>query len=127
DDLDISQEIFYFEINIDSFINNIKYTKEFKPISSFPSIDVDLALVVGEDIENEKIEKEIASYGGSLLKSVRLFDIYSGKQIEEGKKSMAYRLAFQDDTRTLKDLEVDIIVKRILENLERKFGAKLRE
>ncbi|MBM3709809.1 MAG: phenylalanine--tRNA ligase subunit beta, partial [Actinobacteria bacterium] len=48
DALDISQEIFYFEINIDSFINNIKYTKEFKPISSFPSIDVDLALVVGE-------------------------------------------------------------------------------
>jgi len=127
DDFDINQEIFYFEINLDSFINNIKYSKEFKPISSFPSIDIDLALLVGEDIKNDQIEKEIISRGGNLLKSVRLFDIYSGEQIEKGKKSMAYWLAFQDDKRTLKDLEVDIIVKRILENLERKFGAKLRQ
>ena len=50
-----------------------------------------------------------------------------GRQIQEGKKSMAYSLTFQDDARTLKDTEVEIIKKRILENLALKFGASLRE
>ena len=127
DEIDITQEVYYLELDLDKFIKNIKYSKDFVPIPQYPSIDIDIALVVAEDLKNTDIENEIINSGTDILKSVKLFDIYRGKQIEEGKKSMAYSLTFQDSTRTLKDLEVDIIVRRILKNLEKKFGAKLRE
>jgi phenylalanyl-tRNA synthetase beta chain len=127
DNTGIKQEVFYMELNIDSLINKIQPLKRFKQITAFPSIEIDLALVVDENIQNCAIEKEIRDNGTDILKSVRLFDIYRGKQIKEGKKSMAYSLTFQDESRTLKDSEVEIIVNRILENLSRKLNARLRE
>ena len=77
--------------------------------------------------DNEDIVDEIKESGTELLKKVRLFDIYRGEQIEKNKKSMAYSLNFRDDSRTLKDTEVEIIVNRILENLGKKFNARIRE
>ena len=127
DDLDISQDIYYLELNLDVFISSIDYSMDFKSITQFPSIDIDIALVVDREIRHEDIETEIRKEGTKILNSLQLFDIYSGKQVGEGKKSMAYSLSFQEDNRTLKDTEVEIIVKRILENLARKFGAKLRD
>jgi phenylalanyl-tRNA synthetase beta chain len=127
DNLDIAQDIYYLELNLDKFIENIKYSRDFSQIPSYPSIDIDLAIVVDEDLKCSDIENEIKKSGTEILKSVKLFDIYRGKQIEDGRKSMAYSLTFQDETRTLKDMEVEIIVKRILENLAKKFKAKLRE
>jgi len=60
------------------------------------------------------------------LRSVRLFDIYRGEQITGGRKSMAYSMSFREKDRTLEDREVQIIVNRIVENLEKKFNAELR-
>ncbi|OQA20992.1 MAG: Phenylalanine--tRNA ligase beta subunit [Actinobacteria bacterium ADurb.Bin346] len=127
DKIDISQDIFYLEIDMDVFIANIEYPLSFETIPAFPSADIDIAIVVDIPTRHSDIEAEIRKSGTKILKNVRLFDIYSGKQIEDGKKSIAYSLSFQDNTRTLKDGEVDIIVKRILDNLKRKFGARLRE
>jgi phenylalanyl-tRNA synthetase beta chain len=127
DILDLTQDIHYLELNLDKFVQNIKNSKGFASIPAFPSIDIDLALVVDEDIKNVEIENVIKKSGTNVLKDIKLFDIYRGKQIEEGKKSMAYSLVFRDETRTLKDVEVEIIVKRILEELNKKFRAKLRE
>ena len=103
------------------------YSISFPPISPFPSIDIDLAIVVDQKIKNEDIVNEIKKTGTKLLKEVRLFDVYKGKQIEDNKKSMAYSLKFRDDERTLKDTEAEIIIKRILEKLGREFNAKIRE
>ena len=127
DSIELGQDVYYLEINLDDFINNAKASMYFEPICAFPSIEIDIALVVDEPVKNSEIENEIKKSGSDLLKSVKLFDIYRGKQIEDGKKSMAYSLTFLDRTRTLKDVEIEIIVKRILENLSRKFKAKLRE
>jgi phenylalanyl-tRNA synthetase beta chain len=127
DSLDILQDIFYMELNLDSFISKTKYSKDFSAIPAFPSIEIDIAVVADEDIAGFDVENEIRKTGTRILKSVRLFDIYRGKQVQEGKKSMAYSLTFQDDTRTLKDTEVEIIKKRILESLALRFGASLRE
>jgi phenylalanyl-tRNA synthetase beta chain len=126
DSLDIGQDIFYLELNVDEFIKNIGSELRFQHISAFPSVEIDLALVVDESINNSEIENEIKNSGTDLLKSIRLFDIYRGKQIKKGKKSMAYSLVFRDESRTLKDTEVDIIVNGIIENLKRKLKAKLR-
>ena len=125
--LDILQDIFYMELDLDSFISKTKYPKDFSAIPAFPSVEIDIAVVADESIASCDVENEIRKTGTRILKGVRLFDIYRGRQIQEGKKSMAYSLTFQDDTRTLKDTEVEIIKKRILESLALKFGASLRE
>jgi len=123
----IGQDVFYFEISLDKFVKNVKKSVRFKSISPFPSIDIDLAIVVDQKIKNEDIVNEMKKTGTKLLKEVRLFDVYKGKQIEDNKKSMAYSLKFGDDKRTLKDTEAEIIIKRILEKLGREFNAKIRE
>lgn len=124
---EISQDIYYMELNIDEFINNVRKDKRYRTITNFPSIDIDIAIVIDEKIKNDDIINEIKKCGSSLLKDVYLFDIYRGPQIEKNKKSMAYSLSFREDSRTLKDTEVEIIVKRIIENLGKKFNAKIRE
>jgi len=127
DSVELGQDVYYLEINLDDFINNTSDSMYFEPIGAFPSIEIDIAIVVDEKVMNSEIESEIKKSGTGFLKSVRLFDFYRGKQIEDGKKSMAYSLTFLDKTRTLKDMETDIIVKRILENLGKKFNARLRD
>jgi phenylalanyl-tRNA synthetase beta chain len=124
--LDILQDIFYLELDLDSFISKAKYPKDFSAIPAFPSIEIDIAVVADESVASCDVENEIRKNGTRILKGVRLFDIYQGRQIQEGKKSMAYSLTFQDETRTLKDTEVEIIKKRILESLALRFGANLR-
>lgn len=127
DALDISQDMFYLEINLDEFMSKIKYSRDFSAIPAFPCAEIDIAVVVNDSVNSCDVEKEIRKIGTRILKEVRLFDIYQGRQIEEGKKSIAYSLMFQDETRTLKDTEVEIIKKRIVESLALRFGAKLRE
>ncbi|MBN2073761.1 MAG: phenylalanine--tRNA ligase subunit beta [Actinobacteria bacterium] len=127
EELDIRQDIYYAEINLDVFIDNICPIMSFKPISDFPPVEIDIALVVEEGVKNADIEGIIRKDGTAALKEIRLFDIYRGEQVEKGKKSMAYSLLFRGDDRTLKDAEVDIIVNRILGDLKKEFGAKLRD
>ncbi len=127
EETEIGQDVYYMELDMDEFINNVKEARKYKSIPPFPSIDIDLAVVVDEKIGNGEIINEIKKSGAGLLKKVRLFDIYRGAQIEKSKKSMAYALSFRDDSRTLKDTEIEIIVNRILENLGRKFKARIRE
>jgi len=127
EDMGIKQGVYYLELNLDKFIKNVSGIKKYKSIPLFPSLEIDIAVVVDEDIKNEDIENEIKNNGTALLKEIKLFDIYRGKQVEPGKKSMAYSLSFREDNRTLKDSEVEIIIKRILEGLGKKFNAKLRE
>ena len=94
---------------------------------AYPSIEIDIAVVVDENISNEDLLNEINKRGTNILEKVILFDIYRGKQIQDNKKSMAYSLTFRDKKRTLKDSEIEIITNRILENLRKKFGAELRK
>jgi len=127
EETETGQDAYYMELDMDKFINNIKETKKYKFVPAFPSIDIDLAIVVDNKIKSEDIVNEIKESGTELLKKIRLFDIYRGEQIEKDKKSMAYSLSFRDDARTLKDTEIEIIVNRILESLGRKFNARIRE
>jgi phenylalanyl-tRNA synthetase beta chain len=126
EDLELGQDIFYAEIDLDMFNSNIEGLKHYSKISSFPSIDIDLAIVVDKSIKNDDIINSIKSNGSQLLEEVDLFDIYEGEQIEKGKKSMAYSLSFRAEDRTLKDQEVEIITNRIVEGLEKGFNASLR-
>ena len=114
-------------MDLDQFINSIKGFNRFGAISQFPSLDIDLAIVVDESVKSEDIEEEIKNSGSHILRNIRLFDIYRGEQIEANKKSMAYSLRFREDARTLKDNEIQIIVNQILESLGKRFNAKIRD
>ncbi|MHB1347826.1 MAG: phenylalanine--tRNA ligase subunit beta, partial [Candidatus Humimicrobiaceae bacterium] len=127
DILDIKQDVYYMELNLDDFIVKTDTENKFIQIPQFPSNSIDLAIVIAEDIENSEVEEEIYKNSGNMLVSLRLFDLYKGKQVEEGMKSLAYSLEFRAPDRTLKDIEIDIISKRIVESLNKRFGAKLRQ
>jgi phenylalanyl-tRNA synthetase beta chain len=95
-------------------------------VPTFPPVKEDIAVVVDEDLPNEKLEALIRQTGGKMLADVRLFDIFRGLQIGAGKKSMAYNLTYQAPDRTLTDAEVAQIRNRIVKRLDQELGAKLR-
>lgn len=97
----------------------------FAPISKFPAVERDLALVCDESVTNAEIEKLILERGGKNLTSVKIFDVYTGKGVEAGMKSVAYRLTFSSLEKTFGEGEIDSIIKKILYNLDQ-HGIKLR-
>ena len=83
-------------------------------------------MIVDSGLEASRIERIIGKYGGKILETVSLFDVYEGEQVPEGKKSLAYSLVFRSDTKTLSEKEVDKTCNRILRALEKEVGATLR-
>jgi len=108
-------------------LKNAKLTVEYKPLPKYPAVERDIAIIVGEKITAAEIEKTIKKAGGKTLEEINLFDMYKGKQIQEGMKSMAYSLTFRAEDRTLTDKEVNDIIAKILNSLKIAFDAKLRE
>lgn len=117
-------EIYVAELSMTALYNaKIKQLK-FKEASKYPEITKDLAFVVENEVESEVIKNQIKKSGGRLLDSIDIFDIY--ENIEEGKKSIAYKLVFKDANRTLSDEEVMEVFNKIIAEVEAKTTAKLR-
>jgi phenylalanyl-tRNA synthetase beta chain len=95
-------------------------------ISGQPAVYEDVAVVVDEGTPAAQVAEIIRQTGGKLLTDVRLFDIYRGGQVAEGKKSLAYALTFQAPDRTLTDEETAKLRAKIVSRLERELGATLR-
>ncbi len=96
------------------------------PISKFPIIYRDIAIIIDENIPVQQVREKIFAIGNKLLRNVKIFDIYQGKEIEKGKKSIALNLIFQDNLCTLKDKEVEGFIEQIVYMLKRQFKAELR-
>jgi len=99
---------------------------EYKPLPKFPAVTRDIAVVCAEAVTVGALEAAIKKGAKGLLKGVALFDIYRGKGVDEGKKSVAFNLTLRADDRSLTGEEADAEVKRILESLEKECGAVLR-
>ena len=99
----------------------------YTPLPKFPSTARDIALLVDEDMEVGRIEAVIREYGGRILEDVRLFDVYRGQQVDEGKKSVAFNLIYRDKDKTLTDEEVTEVHSGVLDALKDKLNAVLRE
>ncbi|MCD6246510.1 phenylalanine--tRNA ligase subunit beta [candidate division WOR-3 bacterium] len=123
---EIENGIYSLDIDLDKLLD---YTKErsYERPSAYPSVYRDLALVMDKSVLFGDLLNVIYSVNSLPSLKVKLFDIYIGKQIPEGKKSMAVNLEFNGLTRTLKDDEVEVVVGKIVESLKEKFGAYLRE
>lgn len=98
----------------------------FNMFSKFPAVRRDMALLVDNSINSAQIEKTITQVAGTLLNDLILFDLYQGKGIPEGQKSMALGLVLQHPDRTLTDMEVNTVFDNVIEALSREYNATLR-
>ena len=124
-ELGIPNDVYLFEF----IINKLSITKpiKYQPISRYPAVARDIAIVLDESIALAEVLAEIKKSATNLLTNLELFDVYHGEGIEKGKKSLALGLTFQTTSSTLKDEEVEAIMKEVIAGLNDKFGATLRE
>ena len=124
---EVKEDVYVFEINLDKLLSKKTSKMKYKEISKYPSITKDLAFIVKKDIPSEVIEKTIKKNGGKLLKSISVFDVYTGESVASDEKSIAYSLTFEDSNKTLSDEEVMEVFNKIIERVEKEHNAILRD
>ena len=98
----------------------------YTPLPKYPTVSRDLSLICDEAVTVAQVEEVISASAGKLLRDVKLFDIYRGTGVPEGKKSMAFSLSLRADDRTLTDADSEAVVTKVLAALAEKLGASLR-
>ena len=122
----VDTELYCAELSFDALLVTRGPGAEYAPLPKFPSVTRDIAVVCDESVTVGALENAIRKGAKGLLKEVSLFDIYRGKNLGEGRKSVAFNLVLRSDERSLTGEEADEDVKSILETLEQECGAKLR-
>ncbi len=117
---------FVCELDIHHAIARAVPERQYTPVSQYPPSYRDLAVVVSEGIPADDIEATVRAAAGETLAELRLFDLYRGRQVPAGKKSLAYSLTFVHDERTLTDQEIDTVIKTIVKQLAENHDATLR-
>ena len=120
------QRVCLLEVDLGALLAHVGGHVQHKPISRYPLVMQDLAFVVDREVPAQRIAELIREAGGEAIAEVKLFDIYEGKPIPEGKKSLAYTISYQDMNRTLTDSAVTRIRQRIQAHLEREINAQVR-
>lgn len=124
---DLDVEVYYADLRWDVLMKMTKKnTVTYKELSKYPSVSRDLALLVDKAVSFGQIEQIARNSEKKLLKAVKLFDVYEGKNLEEGKKSYAVNFILMDETKTMNDKQTDAVMQKIIANLEKQLGAKLR-
>ena len=114
-----------FEMDLHDIINENNGLK-YHPINKFPSITRDLAIVVKKDVSAEEIVTLVKQTARKYLTKMDIFDVYTGENVANDEKSIAFTMTFEDPTKTLEAQEVDKVINQVLNRLEREIGAKLR-
>ena len=120
------QSVAVLELNLDLLLAH-RQPRRYQPISRFPAVLEDVALVVDDDLPAQAVEDAIRAAGGEWLREVTLFDLYVGEPIPPGRKSLAYALTFQADNRSLTEDEVRVLYRRIQAHTAAELGAAMRE
>ena len=113
------EAVYVMEINLDKLLSKKTGKMKYKEISKYPTVKKDIAILADKNIEASQIAMQIKKAAGSLLISSEVFDLYTGKGIPEGKKSLAYSLTFGSNDRTLTDEEINAILNKIIEKLSK--------
>lgn len=122
----IEERCYIAELNMDVLFANANLNKVYKVLPKFPAVTRDMALLVDDAILVQEIEDIILKQGGKMVEKVKLFDVYKGKQIPDGKKSIAYSILYRLENKTLTDEEVNKVHDKIVRTLENRLGAQLR-
>jgi phenylalanyl-tRNA synthetase beta chain len=124
DNFEINETVCLFEFDVAALLPFTTAHKMYRPVPRFPGSIRDLALVVDADVTHRQVLDVIGNF--PLVSEVKLFDVYSGKQLPAGKKSLAYRLVYQSPDKTLTDETVNKVQEQILKRLSKELGATLR-
>ncbi len=122
----LEQDAYVAEFSATAVTRSAALERSYTPVGRFPNVKVDIAAIVDANIEAGLVEEEILASGGELLRSVRLFDVYSGQQIPDGKKSLAYALEFGSASGTLTDELAHAEMDRVIDALKSRFEASIR-
>ena len=123
----IEKNVYVAEINLDKLLKNRVSKLKYKEVSKYPKVVKDLEFIVEKNINSEDIVKVIKKSGGKTLTNIEVFDLYTGENVKENEKSIAYSLTFEDMNKTLSDEEVMLIFNKIISDVEVKLNAKLRD
>ena len=121
-----TREVFCAELDLPAMFSHINHTPEYSPLPKFPAITRDFSFVCDDELEVGKIEEVMSRAGGKLVESVKLFDVYRGQQLGEGKKSVSMRVTLRASDRTLTVEEADKASQKILNALNVQLGIGLR-
>jgi len=124
---DLRDAVFLAELNLDQMLARRNPAKSFKPLPQFPSIRRDVAMLVPEATTHEAVLQTVKKTKPANLETVELFDVFRGKHVPEGQKSLAYALTYRSPEKTLTDAEVNAAHLRIVEALKQNLGATVRE
>jgi phenylalanyl-tRNA synthetase beta chain len=124
---DIKQPVYLAELAVSDLIRISGSRVEFTPLPIYPAAPRDLAIVVRSDIKVGEILDSLTTAAGDLAETIELFDLYIGKQIEKGKKSVGVAITYRSRERSLSSEEVDSLQKKIIAVLKQKFDAEIRE
>lgn len=124
-ELDLDGRTFVFELLLESIAS--AKTPDFTALSRYPSIRRDIAILVADGVDSGAVLRSVQAVAGDLLRDVFIFDVYRGKGVPEGQKSLAIGLILQDSSRTLIDQDVDEVMSRTVTRLGQEFSAVLRE
>ncbi|MBN8560324.1 MAG: phenylalanine--tRNA ligase subunit beta [Leptolyngbya sp. UWPOB_LEPTO1] len=126
----LPDEVYVFQLDLEVIIRHLETDEAmvpvFKPFSTYPASDRDIAFYASREVGVSDLERTIVKAGGKLLESVELFDEYKGDRVPEGQRSLAFRLVYRADDRTLKDEDVDPVHQKVREALVEKFRVELR-
>jgi phenylalanyl-tRNA synthetase beta chain len=114
-------------IELDVLFDNRNTEKAFKKLPAFPAIERDIALIADDETECGTIISTIEKAGVKTLESVKVFDVYKGKGVEDGKKSVAFRLTLRHAEKTLNDEDADKAIEKILKKLSAELNIELRK
>ena len=119
-------DVYCAEINFTKLLGCLLPDATYMPLPKYPSVTRDLSLICDEAVTVADVENVITAAAGKLLRGVKLFDIYRGVGVPEGKKSMAFSLELRADDRTLTDTDSEAVVTKVLTALKEKLDAILR-
>lgn len=122
----ITKPVYIFELDATTVMKYMAKDLKYKALPKYPATSRDLAMLVDVDVNAADIEKAMTKAAGQNLTQITLFDVYTGKQVEAGKKSLAFSLTFQSNDKTLTDAEVNTAIEKIVAKLQKDFDADLR-
>lgn len=126
------KNVYMAELDLSSLMETKKSKIKFTPISKYPTVTRDLALIADRELPAENIVQLIEKHGRDqktkekIVKEIEIFDVYEGEHVKENEKSIAIRIVFGSDTHTLKDEEINNVFETMLESLKRDLNAQLR-
>ena len=121
---DIEQDVYLFEVNLEALVPQVGKPRLYQPLSRFPAVEEDIAIVVDEGVTAAQVQAIIEAF--PLVQRAALFDVYTGPPVPAGKKSLAYSIAYQSLDHTLSEVEVNRERRHILDRLKGQVGAVLR-